>query len=325
MPAPDDPPWGRPAGVAGAAHSPSSSDRWAAAAAALPAALLVVAPSGQVTDATPFVAALLGRAPEDLLGRSVLDALGLAPDAEAGRSLALAVAAGRPWTGDVTVLRPDGSAVPCLVLLGPLPAPYPGEGGVALAIVDASPRAAAEAALVARCEQLAEAAAHDPLTGLCNRRRLLELLEREHARAERYDTDLSVLMVDLDRFKVVNDAHGHEPGDRVLIEVAAALPPGVRAGDLVARIGGDEFAVLLPNAGAAAALAIAERLCRHVGGRGYGPGGAHRLTASVGVATSPDPTTSQRPLPLELLRRADLAQLEAKRRGGDRAVAWAGH
>lgn len=122
-------------------------------------------------------------------------------------------------------------------------------------------------------EYLLEQSFHDPLTGLLNRMGILELLEREAARARRNNTELSVLFLDLDRFKEINDLHGHAVGDGVLRTIAGQLSSGLRASDAVGRIGGDEFLVVLPETDLRAARRIGRRLSRlveNVNGRPMG-------------------------------------------------------
>ena len=100
----------------------------------------------------------------------------------------------------------------------------------------------------------------DPLTGVANRRHFIEMVEAETARASRYGKPFSILMVDIDRFKEVNDAYGHQAGDRVLQALCATCKIVLRAFDLVGRWGGDEFAILLPETPPAIAPQVAERL-----------------------------------------------------------------
>jgi diguanylate cyclase (GGDEF)-like protein len=109
-------------------------------------------------------------------------------------------------------------------------------------------------------DALEDRAVHDSLTGCLNRAAAFRAVAEEIARARRYGSPLSVCFLDVDDFKRVNDEHGHLSGDRVLRGIAAALRGGVRANDLVARVGGDEFLVLMPQTDAAAATAVAERL-----------------------------------------------------------------
>jgi diguanylate cyclase (GGDEF)-like protein len=167
---------------------------------------------------------------------------------------------------------------------------------------------AAEAAVAMeradRFSTVATMAASDPLTGLPNRRRWDEEAARMVARAERTGEPLTVALIDLDRFKSYNDAHGHQAGDRLLKSAAAAWRDQLRAGDLLARWGGEEFAVALPGATAEQAVPVLERL------RGATPDGQ---TASAGVAAfTPGASLA------ELVEQADKALYSAKAAGRDR-------
>jgi diguanylate cyclase (GGDEF)-like protein len=122
----------------------------------------------------------------------------------------------------------------------------------------------------------------DDLTGLPNRRRFRSELEREIAAARRYHTPLSLLLLDLDDFKAINDGYGHESGDEALREIALAIQQRLRAPDLAARIGGDEFGVLLPQTGEEAADALARDLERAVREALTPP---LTTTASIGIST----------------------------------------
>jgi diguanylate cyclase (GGDEF)-like protein/PAS domain S-box-containing protein len=169
-------------------------------------------------------------------------------------------------------------------------------------------------------EQFAYQALHDPLTGVPNRTLLLDRFDQALHRALREHTTLAVCLLDLDHFKVVNDALGHQQGDRVLQEAATRVFGALRGADTVARIGGDEFALLLPGAGAAEALAIAER----IGAALRAPlelDGCHvDLAGSIGIALFPlhgeDAAT--------LLARADLAMYAAKLAGRRIALVYDG-
>jgi diguanylate cyclase (GGDEF)-like protein len=151
----------------------------------------------------------------------------------------------------------------------------------------------------------------DSLTGLGNPRAFEEHLAQETARAARYDEPLSLLAMDLDGLKRINDAHGHRGGDLALQAVARALQRGARGSDLAARVGGDEFALLAPSTTSAAATALAERVRALVAAEG--PDG---LSISVGVATARGRDSA----PARLREAADGALYEAKRRGRDRVV-----
>lgn len=160
----------------------------------------------------------------------------------------------------------------------------------------------------------------DPLTHAQNVRSFQDVLEHEFRVARRYNQPLSLLMLDVDHFKVVNDTHGHPSGDYVLKEFAVILKQSVRESDVVARIGGEEFAILLPQAGGQQALQFAERIRREVGEHKFAVyGRTIRVTVSVGLATYPtDPEVTE---PQMLLYLADQALLTAKERGRDRVVA----
>jgi diguanylate cyclase (GGDEF)-like protein/putative nucleotidyltransferase with HDIG domain len=152
----------------------------------------------------------------------------------------------------------------------------------------------------------------DGLTGLHNRRFFDELLTLECERSGRQRTELSLIVIDLDHFKQVNDRQGHPAGDVVLLEVARRLRHAVRGSDIVARYGGEEFAVILPDAGAARARLLAERIRAAVAREPVTVEGRPlAVTASVGVATMRAPARSKN----ELLRRADRALYRAKRLG----------
>lgn len=161
-------------------------------------------------------------------------------------------------------------------------------------------------------------ALHDPLTGLFNRRHLTGKLEEELRRARRYGYPVSLLLLDVDRFKQINDHHGHPEGDRCLWALAEALRERVsRSGDISARYGGEEFAVLLPETGLAAALEVAEEIRSRVEGlhaRGEAP---RFFTVSVGVATAePQEHTSAE----ALVNAADRCLYRAKEEGRNRVV-----
>lgn len=169
--------------------------------------------------------------------------------------------------------------------------------------------------LARQTEQLADLARTDPLTGLPNRRHLEEHLAALVSAARRYDHPLSVLFIDIDNFKQVNDEMGYEQGDEVLREVGERLRVTVRAEDLVGRWGGEEFVAVLPMTGSAGAVGLAERLrsaiaCAPV----VTPAAEVRVTVSVGCTSGVFPAT-------ELVRQASGALRRAKRDGRNRVVA----
>ena len=168
-------------------------------------------------------------------------------------------------------------------------------------------------------QQTLELSLTDALTGVPNRRQLFLRLEQEFSRSLRFGDLLSVLMIDLDRFKLVNDAHGHTVGDGVLRGVALALRRNVRKIDVVARYGGEEFCIVLPRVGKHEAAEVAEKLRRSIAATALpGPEGGPSLsvTISVGIATLGIDADDI----VGLVEKADAALYEAKRQGRDRVA-----
>jgi len=161
----------------------------------------------------------------------------------------------------------------------------------------------------------------DPLTNIANRRHLFQRLELEIARAQRFGTKLSLLMIDIDHFKLYNDRHGHLAGDDVLRAVAGALVRSVRKIDTVARYGGEEFVIILPQIRRHEAVLVGEKLRRAVSRLGFAPTQRQRanVTISVGLAYLPGDARDAR----ELIDRADAALYAAKDGGRNRLVAYA--
>jgi diguanylate cyclase (GGDEF)-like protein len=163
--------------------------------------------------------------------------------------------------------------------------------------------------LVHRLERQSRA---DPLTGLGNRRAFDEALAAELARARRAERPLGLVIVDVDHFKRFNDRHGHQAGDDALASVGRVLLAEARAGDRACRIGGEEFAVVLPGADEAAAAAVAERIRRGV----EGAPAQERMTVSLGVASMEGEEDAE-----SLVARADARLYAAKAAGRNRVVA----
>jgi diguanylate cyclase (GGDEF)-like protein len=168
--------------------------------------------------------------------------------------------------------------------------------------------------MVAETENLMAKLRHqamtDPLTGLGNRRWLAERMAEEMSRAERQCEPLSVVVFDLDRFKAINDSHGHETGDRVLVAVAEIVRTSLRRYDLAARVGGEEFCIILPRTSLDDAEVISERLRATLAATVVPPLRRGRMTASFGICDAGTETRLS-----VLLQRADTALYEAKRDG----------
>lgn len=161
--------------------------------------------------------------------------------------------------------------------------------------------------------ELQHMAIHDPLTRVLNARAFSDRLTQELHRNRRYRRPVSLLYLDLDNFKELNDSRGHQTGDTVLRLVADAMRMAVRETDIVGRMGGDEFAVLMPETDGTLADSVAQRLAEGI--KGAFPA-APAVTASIGVVSFDDTAATSD----EVLGRADQAMYEAKRTGKDRVI-----
>ncbi len=237
-------------------------------------------------------------------------------------SLRAATGAGPDVAAVAWLLRSRKDVAGVLVGLDEAPAPRPPDvhaAGAALANDVLEPLGLA-LARVRQLDRLRELAAVDDLTGLFNARHLHDTVERELSRLARTGHPLSLVFLDLDAFKRVNDRHGHLLGSRALVEVGALLRACVRLTDTAVRYGGDEFVVVLPNTGRRDASGVARRIQQRVAAETFltGHGVEVRLTVSVGVATLTRPTFSA----ADLIRTADEAMYWVKRHGrnGIRAI-----
>lgn len=165
-------------------------------------------------------------------------------------------------------------------------------------------------------EEVYQVATHDALTGLCNRRHFIEIVDKEISRSARHERPLAMCIVDVDLFKPINDTYGHIAGDGVLRQIGEIMHGHVRGDDVAARIGGEEFAVLLPEANIDAAVSFAERLRQAVADATFilGDSGPHKLTVSIGVAVL-GPGREERS---KLMAAADAALYRAKENGRNR-------
>lgn len=165
--------------------------------------------------------------------------------------------------------------------------------------------------------KLEELSVRDPLTGLYNRRKFHEFLRYEIIRAERHRQGFSVIMIDLDNFKYINDTFGHPIGDMVLKELTAMLGEGLRRGDVLARMGGDEFAIILPETPAASGLQVANKLHQTLIGREFElPVGKIRSTASFSMVSYPEDGKTEE----DIYTAMDVVLYKAKKHGKNQVM-----
>jgi diguanylate cyclase (GGDEF)-like protein/PAS domain S-box-containing protein len=205
-----------------------------------------------------------------------------------------------PEHSDFHYRRPDGSQRVLHVSASALASADGTVLGTLAMVADVTEQRAAE-------DSLRRQALHDALTGLPNRLLFVDRLDTAAARQARAELGaVAVLFLDLDSFKQINDTHGHDTGDRVLAAVAGRVEAGVRSADTVARIGGDEFAVICEGADARTATSVAARIQRALKEPVVVEGRAFEVTTSIGIALSPPHRTE------DLLRFADSAMYQAK-------------
>ncbi len=266
---------------------------------------------GEYLRVNAALCALLDRAESDLLGHR--DQEFTHPEHRASDvAAAWRILEGEidTWQTEKRFLRPDGSAVWVIANMTFLR----DEEGRALTWLGQFQDITERKGLEERLRRLAD---EDPLTGLPNRRGLQDSIRLALEMSERHQLAGALLLIDLDGFKAVNDTHGHLVGDAALVAVARSLRGRLRATDLLARVGGDEFAVLLRATTGAPARALADALVREVRATTLEPGlPAIALDASIGVA---DFGPVALPTVRALLEEADAAMYTAKRAGGQRA------
>jgi len=254
--------------------------------------------AGIVADANPPLCEMLGYTLDELRGRNALDFV--APDQRAHVQSVLD--GGLDLSYESTVISKDGQRIPVELIGRTL---VYGDEKLRMSIVrDLRDRHAAQA----RIHHLAH---HDALTGLPNRMSFMERLGRQIDRARAANRTMALLFVDLDHFKRVNDSLGHLIGDQLLQTVAARISASLRAGDVVARFGGDEFIVLLDDASRDDVAQVAHKLLRAIELPVDAEGRDLSVTPSVGIAMFPNDGAT----PTELIKNADTAMYIAKSRG----------
>jgi diguanylate cyclase (GGDEF)-like protein/PAS domain S-box-containing protein len=286
-----------------------SEERFIQAFDHAPVGMALLDSSGRHVKANDAMATMLGRSRDSLSGVAP-EAIMPAGEAAACHRLVAALLRGdhASFRGDTTLVRADGRRIRAAVHMTLLKR-ADGEAPILVHATDVTEQRLAER----RMKHLAD---HDPLTGLLNRRGFGAALQSHVAHARRYGTAGALLILDLDGFKAVNDALGHEAGDRLLVQVSAELRVCLRETDVVARLGGDEFAVILPSETLEEASAVAAKITERVRDASIGAAGPTLtgVTVSIGVAafTGDDDDGD------DVLRQADLAMYSAKAAGRDR-------
>ena len=221
------------------------------------------------------------------------------------------------WSALVVPITVRGEVLGVLAVYGEKKDQFTDEDGALLETIGNQVGVAVENARL--YEKTLELAQVDGLTGLANRRHLMERLKQERDRAERYHTSLSVIILDLDKFKSFNDTYGHLQGDELLKAFSSMLNDQIRSADIAGRYGGEEFCVVLPNTSVKGALVIAERIRKVMAdikipvGDGRPPAGR---TVSIGVAEFMGDESVEK-----ILNAADSALYRAKEDGRNK-VAW---
>src|SRR5918998_6529788 len=216
--------------------------------------IVLATPAGRIVDANPALAAMLAYTTEELYGRSMLNLVHPDNRAAAVEAFAELLEERRMMRHETRLVRADGGVVPVQVTSSWVDGTPDGDPPHVVSIVeDITDRKALEAALVHR-------SLHDPLTGLPNRILFNDRLHHALERGRRERTPTSLLGIDLDGFKQINDQYGHPVGDEVLVAVAERLTSVLRASDTAARVGGDEFSIVCENSGRTEAEAPATPL-----------------------------------------------------------------
>ena len=244
-------------------------------------------------------------------------ASGLSVRGQLGSSPELTPSSNEPQTGHVVAvpLRRPPHVFGVIALFAPAAEEFDGAAESALQALAGPASIAVENVLLH--DEATRASTIDPLTGVWNYRYLMNSLNREVERANRFDRSLSVLMLDLDRFKNVNDTYGHQRGDTVLREFARRVQAEIREVDTLARYGGEEFVVVLPETSAQGAQNLAERICSSIRSMPFTSDDDDvelAVTVSIGGAVYPENGSASR----ELLQEADRALYRAKNAGRDR-------
>jgi diguanylate cyclase (GGDEF)-like protein/PAS domain S-box-containing protein len=269
---------------------------------------MILAADGTIAYESPAVERVLGFSPDGRIGRSALDSIHPDDRAWGERMLADVVASpGAMATGELRLAHADGSWR-WIEAVGKNLFDDPAVVGLVVNYRDITSRKTLE-------DELRHQAFHDSLTGLANRALFVDRLDHALSLSNRTNRPLAVLFIDLDDFKTINDSLGHGEGDAILVGVAERLREALRSGDTIARMGGDEFAVLVEDPPAASAPTdVADRLLGVLQAPFTRGGKELFVHASVGVAV----LTSRKQTADELLRNADVSMYMAKQKGKNR-------
>jgi len=298
------------------ADSPGDErQQYASAVLSAVAAGYLVTREGRIVDANPALCEMLGFTRDELIGlerpwpftpTEAVAVTSAAAERITGGPLRSEGGFSDPF--ELPLVRKDGSRFVGEVVAAPARA----ADGTVLAWVSTVRDVSAHRDHELELERLAT---HDPLTGLGNRRLFEERLGQEMAHAIRHGRSLAVAIIDLDNFKDINDNHGHSAGDETLREAASRLENALRKGDLIARVGGDEFAWVLPEVLAEGAWSAVERARNAISADPFD--GIGRITISIGFALrgdSPDAAV--------VYEQADQSLYRAKHEGRDRSIMW---
>jgi diguanylate cyclase (GGDEF)-like protein/PAS domain S-box-containing protein len=264
-------------------------------------------PGPIVSYVNPAFTALTGYAPDEIIGQSTRLLHGPDTDTDTVARVCAAMQARKPIRAELLCYSKSGEPVWLDINVVPL---RDGSGQVThFATIERDLTATKRLQ-----DELSRLASTDTLTGLNNRRKLLEQAEAEFARARRYERDLAVVMLDVDHFKLINDNHGHFAGDQVLATLAHYTRGLLRSTDVIGRWGGEEFVILMPETPLAGAAAFAERLREELAALPVANNGEPlRFTVSAGVTARGEDDESV----TGMLQRADVALYAAKNAGRD--------
>jgi diguanylate cyclase (GGDEF)-like protein/PAS domain S-box-containing protein len=283
-----------------------------------PISIVITDINGNIEYINPKFTAMTGFTLDEVYGKNPQDTFGSSetqPETRAEHWQT--ILSGKEWHGDMVNSRKNGESYWVAVSISPIT----DSNGVITHFVsineDITARKETEEKIRRLNAGLEQLAMTDYLTNLYNRRYFMQRGSEEFKRARRNHQPLALLMLDIDQFKKVNDTHGHEAGDMTLQQVAAGLKSSLREIDILGRMGGEEFAVLLPNISLHEAAILAERVRKTIAGMSIAIQGASlTITISIGVAVLTDETLGID----DLLKNADVAMYQSKRGGGNRVV-----